>query len=427
MIHSHTTILPDLLDRAAASRPSAHALVTDAESLTNEDLRARVLAVATGFQRLGVRPMDRVALLLPDGRELVVSLFACFRLGAVAVPLDPGSLPAELTRLFRDCQPRLAIVHEAFRARVRPLRRAFPELPAWVTAGGADAPAPPSSRTTLAGLEATVPQIERLPVPTADCLALLLYTSGTTARPKGVMHLQGRMARAAAWRARMVALVPDDVCAALSPLSHAMGLMGALLPAVSAGATLLLPARDDPAHVAAMLEADRATVSLAFPGVYAALSRLGGPAYNLRALRRCYSGGDLLSPDVARAFRERFGVEIREGCGMTELPGYAAVPGDAPNRPGSIGLPAPGVTLRLVDDHEQDVPAGEVGEIWVKSDVATVGYWNNPAATAALLHDGWLRTGDLARADADGYLYYAGRKAGPLRPPLPPRGCRSSR
>jgi long-chain acyl-CoA synthetase len=427
MNHSHTTILPDLLDQAAASRPSACALVTDTRSLTYEELRARALAVATGFQRLGVRPMDRVALLLPDGCELVVSLFACFRLGAVAVPLDPGSLPAELTRVFRDCQPRLAIAHERFRARVRPLRRAFPELPAWVAAGGVEAPTPRASRTTLASLEATVPQTERLPLPTADCLALLLYTSGTTARPKGVMHIQGRMARAAAWRARMVALVSDDVFAALSPLSHAMGLMGTLLPAVSAGATLLLPARDAPAHLAAMLEAYRATVSLAFPGVYASLSRLGGPAYNLRALRRCYSGGDLLSPDVVRAFRERFGVEIREGCGMTELPGYAAVPGDAPNRPGSIGLPAPGVTLRLVDGHERDVPAGQVGEIWIKSDVATVGYWNNPAATAALLHDGWLRTGDLARADADGYLYYAGRKASPLRPPPPPRGCRSSR
>jgi long-chain acyl-CoA synthetase len=86
------------------------------------------------------------------------------------------------------------------------------------------------------------------------------------------------------------------------------------------------------------------------------------------------------------------------------------VPGDAPNRPGSIGLPAPGVTLRLVDDQERDVPAGQIGEIWAKSDVATVGYWNDPAATAVLLHDGWLRTGDLAWMDADGYLYFAGRK-----------------
>src|SRR5439155_18663953 len=108
---------------------------------------------------------------------------------------------------------------------------------------------------------------------------------------------------------------------------------------------------------AAMLGDCRATVALAFPSVYTALARLEGPPDDLRSLGRCYSGGAALPAGVARAFRERFGVEIREGCGMTELPGYCAVPGDAPNRPGSIGLPAPGVTLRLVDDREQNVPA----------------------------------------------------------------------
>src|SRR5262249_5334825 len=145
--------------------------------------------------------------------ELVVALFACFRLGAVAVPLKPDHPRAELARVFRDCEPRLAIAPGALPA-LKPLTRSLPELPVWVVTNGA-ARRHRSAQATFACLENTAPQAERLSLPTADCLAVMLYTSGTTARPKGVMHIQGRMARAAAGRATMMALVPEDIVAAL--------------------------------------------------------------------------------------------------------------------------------------------------------------------------------------------------------------------
>jgi long-chain acyl-CoA synthetase len=410
---AHTILLTERLDQLAATTPLATAVVDPAKALTYADLRYQAALLALALRRRGVRPIDRVALILPNHVDLVVALFACFRLGAVAVPLHPRCPPEERERVFRDCEPCLALVERA----------ASPGAP------GGEVPAlalgelrSPERPVAPHAAESTG---EVRPAP--EDLAVLIYTSGTTARPKGVMHLHGRVARAAERRAAWLGIAPADRVASLATLAHALGLMGGLFPAVSAGATLLLPPLDDPAGMARFLARHRATLALGTPWIYASLATLPGQPHDLASLRHCYSGGDTLTETVLQAFASRYGVEIRQMCGMTELPGYCAVPAHAANRPGSIGLPQPGIELRLVaveTDGETDgllppgsfrepdpVPSGEVGEIWVRSDVATVGYWNNPAATAALLRDGWIRTGDLAWADEDGYLYFVGRRA----------------
>jgi long-chain acyl-CoA synthetase len=404
----HTPLFSERLDELAATTPSLPAVIDTAGTVSYAELRQRVCSLTDGLKRRGVRPIDRVGLLLPNSAELVAALLACFRLGAVAVPLPPRLPAEEWDRVFHDSEPCLALIEAS-------LTGAFAVPPAMTVpdllAGGL-----PRADEGLTGDEE-----EPGDAPGADDVAVLLYTSGTTARPKGVMHLQGRLARAAARRAVWQGFTPGDRVAALMTLTHAFGLAGALLPAVSVGATLLLPPLEEPVPLARFLAEKKATLALAPPRVYASLARLAGPIPHPGSLRCCYSGGDVLTEEVARAFAGWCGVEIRQGCGMTELPGYCILPGHAPNRPGSIGFPVPGVDLRLIaydaEPGERDlpdtlpaVPVGEVGEIWVRSDVGSVGYWNNPAATATLLRDGWIRTGDLARADADGYLYFAGRR-----------------
>jgi long-chain acyl-CoA synthetase len=417
----NTILLTDWLDRLATTTPLATAVVDDEAALTYADLRARVDTLSHALRRCGIRPIDRVALRLPNRIDFVVALFACFRIGAVAVPIVAGRDAEAREQIFRECEPSLILVDEA--------AVGGDAGAAWVSCGGGALRE--LSLGECRGCHGEGPwSVDGVSCPAPEDLAVLLYTSGTTARPKGVMHLHGRLARAAARRAAWLGLEVEDRVAALTSLAHAYGLTDGLFSTLSAGATLLLPALDDAAGLVCFLSRQRATVALGTPGVYGSLVSHGarptghgadvGRHRPIPSLRRCYSGGGALSEAVQHVFRSCYGREIRQTCGMTELPGYCAVPGNAQNRPGSIGLPNDGIELRLVAveadgapgslREPEPVPTGEVGEIWVRSDVATVGYWNNPAATAALLRDGWIRTGDLARADADGYLYFVGRR-----------------
>ena len=136
----------------------------------------------------------------------------------------------------------------------------------------------------------------------------------------------------------------------------------------------------------------------------------GAASFELPSLRACFAGGDAVATELQRRFKDMFGTDVTEGCGMTEAQPYTANPIGGRGKAGSIGPPAPGATLRLVDPFGRDVPRGEEGEILVQSTGMMIGYWNDPEATAATINDGWLRTGDLARVDEDGYYWFVGRK-----------------
>jgi acyl-CoA synthetase (AMP-forming)/AMP-acid ligase II len=391
VIQDPICVLSELLERWADENRNGRAVIDATGSLTYERLHQCAMEVAGGLCRRGVRPMDRVALLLPDGIDLAIGLFACFRLGAVAVPLAFDDLPERRRYVFRDCEPRLTLV-DTF------------------TAGDGE-------QLFLSELAADASPIDLPPTPTDEDLAVLLYTAGLSAPPKGVMHIHGRLARAALRHARCLGLSQRDVVTTRLSCARASGLMGALLPGIAAGAQVVMGALD-PSPLAPLPETEKgesarssdvplsvsgrglgggvkhATVLLGAPADFDALARLPAPPYDLSDLRLCLATGAALPEAVADAFRRRYGVAIRSAWGTTEAP-YACLTSDTGNeKPGSIGLPEPGIAIRLED-----------GEIWLKSDVAPVGYWNNPAATAALLHDGWVHTGDRAWMDADGRFY----------------------
>jgi long-chain acyl-CoA synthetase len=258
--------------------------------------------------------------------------------------------------------------------------------------------------------EAPVPIVDR----DDDDLALLMFTSGTAGAPKAAMLTHGNLLANLRQSHAVDALkmVDQDVVLALMPAFHIFALNAILGLALHEGAALVLVERFDPVSALADIREYSVTVVPAAPPVFVAWTALPGATSDaLAGVRLVLSGGAPLAPDVAAAFRERFGVEVWDGYGLTEAAPVVTTTlmgGEA--RPGSIGRPIPGVEVRLVDTEGEDTPAGDPGEVWVRGPNVFPGYWQDDAATAAVLNeDGWLMTGDIAVADDDGFLYLVDR------------------
>lgn len=362
--------------QAADSRPENVALRVGDESVTFSALRGRVERVAAGLTGAGVQPGDRVAFALPNGTDFVVAYLAALHAGAVAVPLDPGSPRPELERQLGSVTPTV---------RIGALDGAIP-----LDALGATTVGPPIDRADVD-------------------LAVLLFTAGTAGSPKAAMLTHGNL------RSNIeqvqghpgLRVRPDDIGLGVLPLFHVFGLNVVLGTALAAGGTTVLASDFHAASTAALVASERITVVAGVPSMFAVWLALPESADDdFATVRLAVSGAAPLSDHVARAFRERFGVAVREGYGLTEAsPIVTTTAVDDVLRPGSIGPPLPGVDVRLVDSDGDDVLAGDPGEIWVRGPNVFPGYWHDDATTARVLtSDGWLRTGDIAVADDDGYL-----------------------
>jgi long-chain acyl-CoA synthetase len=256
------------------------------------------------------------------------------------------------------------------------------------------------------------------PVPVADRapgdLAVLVFTAGTSGPPRAAMLTHANLLANIEQCARVEgrALRADDVVLGVLPLFHIFGLNVVLGQALHAGAAVVLQERFDPVESLEAIRRHRVTVVAGAPPMYVAWATMPGADRDaMRSVRLAISGAAKLPEEVAAAFTARFGVPVFEGYGLTEAgPVVTTGVGDLP-RPGSVGVPVPGVEVRLVDADGDDVEAGDPGEIWVRGPNVFAGYWQDPEATARVLTpDGWLRTGDVAVADADGWLYLVDRR-----------------
>lgn len=380
----------------------------DAPELRAEELLAESGALAVAWFRLGLRPGDRLLLALRSGRRFVTQLLAAQRAGLIVVPLHPKTRPRELAHVVWDAGPRAALAEgplaEAIAAAHPQVRVvALERLAAEVAAARAELGG--------AGDEVALSLDHAGVVAGADDPALLLYTSGTTGKPKGALHTQGSLganlaALAEAWR-----LSSGDRLLHCLPLHHlhgiAVGVMGSLL----AGVTLDLCDGFDEREVVARLERGGATLFFGVPSMYARLIEITPPA--LPAMRLFVSGSAPLPPAQKRRFEERFGHAIVERYGATEMGIALAQRADGPRPAGSVGLPLDGVETRLVrPDDGGDGGGGDdpgEGELWVRGPSLFHGYFDDPEATAKARVDGWYRTGDLARRAADGSFAIVGR------------------
>ena len=358
-------------EEVAAAYAAKTAVICEDRALTYQELEQRSRRMAGWFLASGVQPGDRIAIRGLNRIELVVGLLACWRAGAAAVPVNVRLKRPEVDHVLNDSGAVLYFDEDG---------RTLPE----------DG------------------ESHNLPDPSPDLPALLLYTSGTTARPKGVVHTHATLLATLDIMRTMWNGVNNVVMIA-TPIMHASGLTCQLLPTLLQGGTVVLLPVFDAARALDAMQRHRTTSMLMLPAMGQMLVReQRAQPRDLSAGDLYWAGGDAVSESLQTEFSEVFGKPLHEGYGMTELLPITLNPLGAA-RPGSFGKPVNGVRVRIVDLEGRDVVDGQTGEVIAKSAAGFIGYWNDPDATARTLENGWIHTGDLARRDADGYLWFCGR------------------
>ncbi|MEU0009130.1 long-chain fatty acid--CoA ligase [Streptomyces sp. NPDC006314] len=393
--------LAEFLVDTARRLPERPALRLGTVTTTYAELDRLSAQAAALLHTEGVRAGDRVALMLPNVPEFVVLYYAVLRAGGIVVPMNPLLKGRETEYHLRDSGAVLLFEwHQA---------------PGEGAAGAAAAGVrhltvePAAFAAELARLEPRY----AMAATAGDDIAVLLYTSGTTGRPKGAALTHAGIRHNTEVNVTEVQrMTSEDVIVGCLPLFHIFGQTCTMNVAVRSGASLTLVPRFEPQTVLDAIARDRATVFEGVPTMYAALlQHPDALATDVSSLRMCISGGASLPVEVLHGFERRFDCMVLEGFGMSETsPVVSFNHPDRPRKAGSIGTPIRDVEVRLLDDTGGDVAPGEVGELAVRGPNLMKGYWNRPEDTAAAIPDGWLRTGDLARRDEDGYLYIVDRK-----------------
>ncbi|MFE1347569.1 long-chain fatty acid--CoA ligase [Streptomyces sp. NPDC058757] len=389
--------LADLLGRSAAEHGDRTAVELGTTRLSYAELDATVGRVAALLDARGVRPGDRIGVMLPNLTEFPALYYGALRAGAVVVPMNPLLKSREIAHYLQDSGAKLLFVFDAVADE------------AAKGAEGCDTVVVPVAPGALAGLLADHPDPVTASVGGGRDTAVILYTSGTTGKPKGAELSHDNIARNTELCARdLFDLRPQDVVLGCLPLFHTFGQTCGMNTALSVGARLALLPRFEPRAALDALETSGVTVFLGVPTMFAALlaARHRAPdAHDVSALRLCASGGSSLPVEVLHGFEKAFGSPVLEGYGLSETsPVVTFNHPDRPRKAGTVGTPLPGVEVRL------DAVEDGVGEICVRGHNVMKGYWKRPDATAEALVDGWLHTGDLGRVDEDGYLSVVDRK-----------------
>ncbi len=399
--------LYDLLAQAAARNPDAPALRFHEQTITYRALLAGVDGLAGGLAALPIGRRACVALLLPNCPAFVTAYFAAGRAGATLVPLNVLYRPDEARYILADCEAEVLITSAMFRPLVHALQPHLPHLKHVVMVG--DDPVEPGE-VDFATLCGGAP-VKSSPITERD-VAVLLYTSGTTGRPKGAMLTHRNLIANAQSCADVLPVTAQDTFLSALPLFHAFAAMVFLVLPVLVGARSQIMERFLPGHTLRLLEESAATFFGGVPSMFGLMlqaSREAPP--DLHALRLCVSGGAPLPPEVWTAFEHAFDVKLVEGYGLTEASPVVTVnPPCGLRKVGSIGQVIPGVDYKIVDARGCAVAVGGIGELAIRGDNVMKGYLHRAEETREAIRSGWLFTGDLARADEDGYLYIVGRK-----------------
>jgi long-chain acyl-CoA synthetase len=395
------TNLYAFLEDAASGRPDRIALRMDDLALSYAALRDAAGRTRTLLASAGVEPGDRVGVMLPNVPAFPVAFYGALAADAVVVPMNPLLKSREVAYYLGDSGATALLAWHDFAAEA-----AKGAAEAGTRLIAVEDPA-------MSGLLAGLAPATGAPGRSDEDTAVILYTSGTTGRPKGAELTHAGLSRNAGLTARtLLKNQPDDVMMGCLPLFHVFGLTCGLNATIAAAGTLTLLPRFDPARALDVIERDGVTIFEGVPTMYAAiLHHPSADPAKARSLRVCVSGGASLPLEVLRGFEEKFGCVILEGYGLSETSPVASFNHpDAERKPGSIGTPVEGVEMRLAGEDGADIPDGEVGEIAIRGHNVMKGYWNKPEATAQAIPDGWFRTGDMARRDADGYYYIVDRK-----------------
>lgn len=430
MTNEPTTALQIFRDNVG-NRPDDTQLIYFDTSMSVLDVERLSDALAAALQADGVRPGDRVAVLMQNMPHYVVTLLASWKAGAILVPLNPMLRPKELVHHLNDCGAvvlialdtlwcdgasavvgdtavRTAIVVAAQSMQHRDDPRVM----------GAKVETASDTRDFDSLLDEFVGQQPRWHEPSPDDAAFICYTSGTTGPPKGAVCSHRNVLAVARATCKVATIGAHSRVLGLAPLFHITGLMVQLVPALISPCPLVLSFRFQPGVMLDSIREHRPTFAVGPITAYIGL--LQDPGFSqsdFASFDRVYSGGAPISPASARSFEERTGKQLLGAYGMTEAtaathltPKGMRPPVDPDTGALAVGLPTPGTTVSIVDDEGVEVPSGTAGEVVLSSPGVISGYWQNPEATAATVRDGRLYSGDIGVVDDDGWLFLVDRK-----------------
>jgi benzoate-CoA ligase family protein len=419
-IPRHYNFAADILDRnLKAGRADRPAFIDPRGVWTYGQLADRVARFAAALRALGVRREERVLIALLDTIDWPTAFLGCLKAGVVAVPVNTLMTEDDYRFMLADSRARMLVVSEALYPRFQKLIGESVNLDHVVVSGDDAHSASKTGVNALKGhkrfedlIDGSMAEIQTAPT-VRDDIAFWLYTSGSTGKPKGAVHVHADLKLTDdLYGAPYLEITEDDVCYSVAKLFFAYGLGNALTFPMSAGAcTVLLPDRPTPDGVSALLKQHGVTVFYAVPTFYAAfLASAAAPQRAEVKFRRCVSAGEALPEDVGKRWLSRYGVDILDGIGSTEMLHIFLSNRAGEVRYGTTGRPIPGYAIKLVDDDGAQVKRGEMGELLVSGPSAAVMYWNNREQSRHTFMGEWTRSGDKYIEDDDGYFVYCGRR-----------------
>jgi len=361
----------------AEGRANQTAIISEGRAYTYAEIAAFVNQAGNALLRAGIRPGDRVMIVLPDSPFFAAAYFGAIKIGAVAVPTSTALRAADYAYLKSESGASLVVAEEG-----------------------------------IPGLDASPAELDAAPTLPTDP-AFWLWTSGSTGPPKAAVHChQDWLTCCEGYARQVLGITTADITFSSAKLFHAYGLGNGLMFPFYAGATTVLdPARPQPRAILHRAHTARPTLFFSVPTHYAAMlheTEAANP-YDLSSVRLGVSAAEPLPAEIVRRWRARFGFEVLDGIGSTEVLHIYISNRPGSVRPGSSGVPVPGYEIRITDEDGSPSPPGAIGDLWVRAASNAAHYWNRPELTAARMRDGWFFSGDKYRTDADGYFWYSGR------------------
>jgi long-chain acyl-CoA synthetase len=399
-----------LLDDTSAKFPDNVALIFEGKTYTYADLCSLTQSLALSLRQRGINPGDRIAFLLPNCLQIVLCYYACFKIGAIAVPLNVRFRSELLKHVLNHSGARLLLSEPELFAQIEKIRPSLPGVELYFLTSG---------HSQFQGVRpfdellTATSEPNSLPTFNENSAAAIYYTSGTTGLPKAVVHSYASLARATQIQIDHIAISSDDRTLIMFPVCYLIGFGSQILPFHSCGAVCVLLPYFEPRLALEAIQTHKPTKTYGFPQLYNDLINCPkADRYNVRSLNFCFSAGEAIPVAIQQRFKRIFGIEITEGCGMTELQVYSMNPPYGQKKIGSIGRPIAGMQIALIDEFERPVSrTGEIGEMIVQGGSMTAGYWRDPELTARNIREGWFHTGDLAYRDEEDFYWFVSRKS----------------
>lgn len=391
-----------LVEEAARNFAERPALISENQRISYSELNRSINAVAHFLKQAGVTKGDKVAVMLPNIPEFIYCYFAVVKLGAVAVTLNTLSTSYELSYLLENSDAKVLLTSEAVRKRYEEIKNKLTFCKNFVAIDST------SFRKTITDGPFSDPAISIDP----EDPAVMIYTSGLTGKPLGAVLTHRNLSSQANLICTLIQRTSEDKGLSLIPLFHAFGATANMIAIMKSGCSVVMMDRFTLEGIFSAIEKEKITYICAVPRLYLGMMFFEGAAkYDVSSLVVCVTGGSPMPPEFIPAFEKQFGVKILEGYGLTEAsPVCSFTRVGMVQKPGSIGTAIPDALIRIVDENGHEVPRGEVGELIVRGENVMRGYYKDDAATASVIKNGWLMTGDLAKMDQDDYIFLTGRK-----------------